>query len=141
MNTIEKKIKYTANGTVHEFNVIDCYPYLEVPAQEKVVLVISAKDINATANDMEQLKFNETGVIEFYDRAITQEEGEEPVIGEWVLRETYTDYNSGLVYSSYQSESGIREARVTRVAGIVKELAQQRADIDFIAAMSDIPLE
>ena len=131
MNT--QKIKFTTKGTAKEIEVQGCYPYLEVPTQDKVVLIITTTDDDATAQELESIRDND-GTIELYEREIVEE-----VAGDWELKETYTDYNSGDIRTSYQNH--IREARVTRVEGLVKDQAQLRADVDFIAIMADIPLE
>ena len=131
MNT--QKIKFTANGITKEIEVQGCYPYLENSTTGKVVLVITAKEEDASAADLEVLKDNVSGEVEFYERTIDGE-----LVGEWELKQVYTDYNSGEIRTSYQN--GMREARVTRVDGIVKAQRQDRADIEYIAIMADIEL-
>ena len=128
MNTA--KIKF--NNT--EIEVQGCFPYLVNQASGKVVLRITANEEDATFNQLHGLDNNETGVVEYYEREI----GEGAVAGEWELKNTYEDYDSGEVAISYQN--GVYTCDVTRMGVFEKEVAQQRADIDYIAAMADIPL-
>ena len=128
MNT--QKIKFNNK----EIEVQSCYPYLENSTTGKVVLVITANEEDATAADLEALKDNESGIVEYY---IRDYDGE--TVGKWELKETYTDYNSGDIRTSYQT--GVRECRVTRIDGIVKEQRQLRADVDFLNVWTDAPIE
>lgn len=129
MNT--QKIKFDNK----EIEVQGCYPYLISQTTGKVVLRIAANETDTTFDNLHALKDNTSGKIEYYERTVN----EEGLAGEWELKTVYEDYNSGEVEIAYQG--GQYKAEVTRVNGIVKEQAQQRADIDYIAAMSDIPME
>lgn len=127
MNT--QKIKFNNK----EIEVQGCYPYLVSSQSGKVVLRISANEEDASFDDLMALKDNASGVIEYYERTVDGE-----IVGEWELKNTYEDYNSGDVSIAYQS--GRYDAEVTRVDGVVKAQAQLRADIDYISVMADIPL-
>ena len=127
MNT--QKIKFNDK----EIEVQGCYPYLVSSQSGKVVLRISANEEDASFDDLMALKDNASGVIEYYERTVDGE-----IVGEWELKNTYEDHNSGDVSIAYQN--GRYDAEVTRVDGVVKAQAQLRADIDYISVMADIPL-
>lgn len=127
MNT--QKIKFNNK----EIEVQGCYPYLVSSQSGKVVLRISANEEDASFDDLMALKDNASGVIEYYERTVDGE-----IVGEWELKNTYEDYNSGDVSIAYQN--GRYDVEVTRVDGVVKAQAQLRADIDYISVMADIPL-
>ena len=127
MNT--QKIKFNDK----EIEVQGCYPYLVSSQSGKVVLRISANEEDSSFDDLMALKDNASGVIEYYERTADGE-----FVGEWELKNTYEDYNSGDVSIAYQN--GRYDAEVTRVDGVVKAQAQLRADIDYISVMADIPL-
>ena len=138
MNT--KKIKFTADNTEKEIEVRGCYPFLVNSTTGKVVLRISASIEDTTFDDLYALKDNTSGIVEEYERTIsTDPETGEEVVGEWELVNRYTDYESGEVYIALQD--GIFNVEVTRVDGVVKETRQLRADVDFIAAMTDVDLD
>lgn len=127
MNTA--KIEF--NNT--QIEVQGCYPYLINQATGKVVLRITANEEDATFDQLHGLADNETGIVKYYERTVDGE-----IVGEWELKNTYEDYDSGEVAIAYQN--GVYTCDVTRMGVFEKEVAQQRADIDYIAAMADIPL-
>lgn len=135
MNT--QKIKFTVNNEQKEIEVKGVYPYLINPSAGKVVLRIAASEEDATFDDLQALKNNESGIIELYERVANPETGE--LSDSYELKDTYTDYDSGEVHIDYKD--GQYQAEVTRVDGMVKQLRQLRADLDYMAAMADIPLE
>lgn len=135
MNT--KKIRFDYSDVAVEIEVQGCYPYLINPTQNKVVLRITANEADTDFDTLHELKENETGIIKYYERII-DESGDEPIVGEWVLKNTYENYDSGEISIDY--ENGQYRAEVTRVDGMVKEVAKIKADVDYIATMADIPL-
>jgi len=135
MNT--KKIKFTANNETKEIEVQGCYPYLINPNQNKVVLRITVNEVDATFEDLHALKDNESGIIEYYERVANPETGE--FSESYELKNTYEDYNSQELHIDYAD--GQYKAEITRVDGVIKQMAQLKADLDYIAAMADIPLE
>lgn len=129
MNT--QKIKF--NDT--EIEVQGCYPYLVSPAQGKVVLTITVSADDTDFDTLHSLADNESGIVELYERTIDPETGE---ASEWVKKNTYDNYNSGDVAISYTGSQ--YKAEVTRVDGIVRRVAQLKADIDYVAAIEGIDL-
>lgn len=134
MNT--QKIVFTADSTEKTIEVKGCFPYLVNQATGKVVLRISASEEDTTFDDLHALKNNDNGIVELYERTVDPETEE---AGEWELKNTYEDYDSGEVSISYQN--GQYSCDVTRMGKFEKMVAQTRADVDYLAVMADIPLE
>ena len=129
MNTeanVTKKIAFDGKEIIVE----GCYPYVESSQTGKVVLVISADESEGvTEADLHALVENESGIIEYFEK---------PEGGSFELKNTYTDYNSGEIRTSYAN--GRYEARVTRLGKFEKQQLQNAADIAFVAAMTGVDL-
>jgi len=133
MNT--QKIKFTVNGEVKEIEVQSCYSYVSNSAQGRSVLRLSVNEADAGFRDLQALKQNESGEIEFYERTVDPESGE---AGEWVLKNVYEGYNAGEVEISYQN--GQYSCEVTRMGKYEEMVAQNKADIEFLSIMAGISL-
>lgn len=131
MNT--QKIKFFNGDTAKEIEVKGVYPYLINSAISKVVLRMTISEEDASYDDIYALK-SCTGIIEQYERTVDGE-----IVGEWELKNTYEDYNSGEISIGYQD--GQYSADLTRVGKFEKMLMQNKADIEYVAIMADIPLE
>lgn len=137
MNT--QKIKFTVGNVTKEFEVKGIYPYLINPNQNKVVLRMTISEEDATYDDIYSLKTC-TGIIDQYDRTVTIDpETQEEVAGEWTKKTTYENYNSGEISIAYQN--GQYSVDLTRVGRYEQMVEQNKADIEYISIMADIPLE
>lgn len=131
MNT--QKIKFFNGDTAKEIEVKGVFPYLVNSAISKVVLRMTISEEDVSYDDIYALK-SCTGIIEQYERTIDGE-----IVGEWELKNTYEDYNSGEISIGYQD--GQYSVDLTRVGKFEKMLMQNKADIEYVAIMADIPLE
>jgi len=133
------KIRFVVNGETKEIEVISVYPYLINKQTAQVVLRMTVNEADASYDDIYSLK-SCTGTIEQFERSITNDsETGDVVVGEWEKVNVFEGYNSGDIVIGYQN--GQYSADLTRLSKYERMIEQNTADIQYIAAMSDIPLE
>ena len=140
---VTQKIKFTSNGETKEIGILGLYPYLVNPSQNKTVLRISAKEDTASFEDFELLKNVDSGIIEHWSRPeILKENGKGSgrFSKKWVLTKVYEDYDTGEIAVTY-NKKGIFQCDVTRMDALQKTAEQNVADVEYLAAMTDISLE
>lgn len=129
---MQRKIKF---GNT-EIKVHDTYPFKY--SNGKVVLRVSAREEDADEATLKLLQTN-TAPIEYYETEDTMDEEGNLIEGtEFVLKNTYEGYESGEYVSSYAN--GVYEVEVTRMGEIEKNVKQNTADIEYVAAMSGVDL-
>lgn len=127
---IRKKIKFGST----EILVKDVYPYL-YSGTGKVVLRVSASEENVDEATMKLLKDNQ-GVIEQWEQTVTIDDEGNVTEGEWTLKMTHENYNSGDYVSSYAN--GEYSCEVRRLSKTDIDIKQARADIDFVLAYNGL---
>lgn len=123
---IRKKIKF---GTT-EILVTNVYPFMY--SNGKIVLRVSALEANTDEATLKLLKDNQ-GVVEQWEQTVTTNDDGTVVEGEWVLKMTHENYNSGDYTSSYAN--GEYSCEVTKLSKYDIQLNQLQADSDFALAL------
>ena len=126
---IRKKIKFGET----EILVTNVYPFMY--SNGKIVLRVSALESNTDEATLKLLKDNQ-GVVEQWEQTVTTNDDGTVVEGEWVLKMTHENYNSGDYTSSYTS--GEYSCEVTKLSKYYIELKKTRADVDFVMAMEGL---
>ena len=123
---IRKKIKFGET----EILVTNVYPFMY--SNGKVVLRVSASETNTDEATLKLLKDNQ-GVVEQWEQTVTTNDDGTVVEGEWVLKMTHENYNSGDYTSSYAN--GEYSCEVTKLSKYDTQLKQLQADSDFALAL------
>lgn len=121
-----KKIKFGET----EILVTNVYPFMY--SNGKIVLRVSALEANTDEATLKLLKDNQ-GVVEQWEQTVTTNDDGTVVEGEWVLRMTHENYNSGDYTSSYAN--GEYSCEVTKLSKYDIQLKQLQADSDFALAL------
>lgn len=113
------------------------YPYAY--SNSKVVLRVSAREEDASEDDLKQLKEN-TLPIEYYERKTIKDEatGALMEMDEWELKKTYDNYDSGEYMSGYKD--GVYSCEITRVGETEKAIRRNTADIAYLGIMAGVAL-
>ena len=123
---IRKKIKFGET----EILVTNVYPFMY--SNGKVVLRVSALEKDTDEATLKLLKDNQ-GVVEQWEQTVTTNDDGTVVEGEWVLKMTHENYNSGDYTSSYAN--GEYSCEVTKLSKYDIQLKQLQADSDFALAL------
>ena len=123
---IRKKIKFGET----EILVTNVYPFMY--SNGKIVLRVSASETNTDEATLKLLKDNQ-GVVEQWEQTVTTNDDGTVVEGEWVLKMTHENYNSGDYTSSYAN--GEYSCEVTKLSKYDIQLKQLQADSDFALAL------
>ena len=123
---IRKKIKFGET----EILVTNVYPFMY--SNGKIVLRVSALEANTDEATLKLLKDNQ-GVVEQWEQTITVDDEGNTTEGEWVLKMTHENYNSGDYTSSYTN--GEYSCEVTKLSKYDIQLKQLQADSDFALAL------
>ena len=126
---IRKKVKFGET----EILVTNVYPFMY--SNGKIVLRVSALESNTDEATLKLLKDNQ-GVVEQWEQTVTTNDDGTVVEGEWVLKMTHENYNSGDYTSSYAN--GEYSCEVTKLSKYDIELKKTRADVDFVMAMEGL---
>ena len=142
---IRKKIKFGET----EILVTNVYPFMY--SNGKVVLRVSALESNTDEATLKLLKDNK-GVVEQWEQTITVDDEGNTTEGEWVLKMTHENYNSGDYTSSYANGEyscevtrvGVTEQKVKsledELANTNEALEQTNANLEFVALMADVEI-
>ena len=123
---IRKKIKFGET----EILVTNVYPFMY--SNGKIVLRVSALEANTDEATLKLLKDNQ-GVVEQWEQTITVDDEGNTTEGEWALKMTHENYNSGDYTSSYTN--GEYSCEVTKLSKYDIQLKQLQADSDFALAL------
>ena len=123
---IRKKIKFGET----EILVTNVYPFMY--SNGKIVLRVSALEANTDEATLKLLKDNQ-GVVEQWEQTVTTNDDGTVVEGEWVLKMTHENYNTGDYTSSYSN--GEYSCEVTKLSKYDIQLNQLQADSDFALAL------
>ena len=123
---IRKKIKFGET----EILVTNVYPFMY--SNGKIVLRVSALEANTDEATLKLLKDNQ-GVVEQWEQTVTTNDDGTVVDGEWELKMTHENYNSGDYTSSYAN--GEYSCEVTKLSKYDIQLKQLQADSDFALAL------
>lgn len=123
---IRKKIKFGET----EILVTNVYPFMY--SNGKIVLRVSALEANTDEATLKLLKDNQ-GVVEQWEQTVTTNDDGTVVEGEWVLKMTHENYNSGDYTSSYAN--GEYSCEVTKLSKYDIQLNQVQADADYALAL------
>ena len=126
---IRKKIKFGET----EILVTNVYPFMY--SNGKIVLRVSALEKDTDEATLKLLKDNQ-GVIEQWEQTVTTNDDGTVIEGEWELKMTHENYNSGDYTSSYAT--GEYSCEVTKLSKYDIELKKTRADVDFVMAMEGL---
>lgn len=135
MVATESKIRFTANDTDYEYEVIRCDAITDY--QNIEWLLVQASEDVVSLSDLWALKYNTAGRVEYYERTIITSDDSTDT-GEWELKSIFENYNSGEIKESY--EDSIYTVQIKRIGALDIQAMQTRADVDYIALMEGIEL-